>query len=85
MGGNLAILQTGDTVRIDLNTREVNVLIDEEEIEQRRGALELKVLDNQTPWEEIYRSTVSQLADGAVMKPAVKYQKVKRTIPRHSH
>jgi len=85
VGGNLAILQTGDTVRIDLNTREVNVLIDEEEIEQRRGALELKVLDNQTPWEEIYRSTVSQLADGAVMKPAVKYQKVKRTIPRHSH
>ncbi|MBK36378.1 MAG: dihydroxy-acid dehydratase [Gemmatimonadetes bacterium] len=85
VGGNLSILQTGDTVRIDLNTREVNVLIDEEEIEQRRGALELKVLDNQTPWEEIYRSTVSQLADGAVMKPAVKYQKVKRTIPRHSH
>ena len=85
VGGNLAILQTGDPVRIDLNTREVNVLIEEDEIERRKGALELKVLDNQTPWEEIYRSTVSQLADGAVMKPAVKYQKVRRTVPRHSH
>lgn len=85
VGGNLAILQTGDLVRVDLNTREVNMLVDDAEIQRRKDALELKVLDSQTPWEEIYRSTVSQLSEGAVMKPAVKYQKVKNVIPRHSH
>ena len=85
VGGNLAILQTGDSVRVDLNTREATMQVDDDEIERRRGALELKVLENQTPWEEIYRSTVSQLSEGAVMKPAVKYQKVKDVIPRHSH
>jgi dihydroxy-acid dehydratase len=85
VGGNLAILQTGDSVRVDLNTREVTMQVQDLEIERRKGALELKVLDNQTPWEEIYRSTVSQLSEGAVMKPAVKYQKVKNVIPRHSH
>jgi len=85
VGGNLAILQSGDMVRVDLNTREVNMKVTDEEIERRRGELELKVLPNQTPWEEIYRSTVSQLSDGAVMEPAVKYQKVKNAIPRHSH
>ncbi len=85
VGGNLAILRTGDQVRVDLNKREVNVLVDADEIQRRKGALELKVLENQTPWEEIYRSTVSQLSDGAVMKPAVKYQKVRNVIPRHSH
>jgi dihydroxy-acid dehydratase len=85
VGGNLAILQTGDMVRVDLNTREVNMKVTDEEIERRKGELELKVLPNQTPWEEIYRSTVSQLSDGAVMESAVKYQKVKNAIPRHSH
>ncbi|HCK10600.1 MAG TPA: dihydroxy-acid dehydratase [Candidatus Latescibacteria bacterium] len=85
VGGNLSILRTGDPVRIDLNTREVNMLIDKEELKRRKDTLELKVLDNQTPWEEIYRSTVSQLSEGAVMKPAVKYQKVKNLLPRHSH
>ena len=85
VGGNLSILRTGDPVRIDLNTREVNMLIDKEELKRRKDTLELKVLDNQTPWEEIYRSTVSQLSEGAVMKPAVKYQKVKNVLPRHSH
>ena len=85
VGGNLAILQTGDRVRVDLNTREVNMQVDDQEIQRRKDALELKVLDNQTPWEEIYRATVSQLSEGAVMKPAVKYQKVKEAIPRHSH
>ena len=85
VGGNLAILQTGDPVRIDLNTREVNMLIEDDEIQRRKDSLELKVLDSQTPWEEIYRSTVSQLSEGAVMEPAVKYQQVKKVIPRHSH
>ena len=85
VGGNLAILQTGDRVRVDLNTREVNMQVDDQEVQRRKDALELKVLDNQTPWEEIYRATVSQLSEGAVMKPAVKYQKVKGAIPRHSH
>ncbi len=85
VGGNLSILRTGDPVRIDLNTREVNMLIDKEELKRRKDTLELKVLDNQTPWEEIYRSTVSQLSEGAVMKPAMKYQKVKNVLPRHSH
>ena len=85
VGGNLAILKTGDIVRVDLNTREVNMQVDDAEIQRRKDSLDLKVVDNQTPWEEIYRSTVTQLSEGAVMKSAVKYQKVKEAIPRHSH
>ena len=90
-GGNLAILKTGDQVRIDLNKGEANILISDAEIEQRRRVLEeeggYKYPKHQTPWQEIQRGLVDQLGSGAVLRPAVKYQRIAQTegVPRDNH
>ena len=90
-GGGLALLKTGDRVRIDLNKGTANMLISKAELTRRRAALEksggFKYPKSQTPWQEIFRSMTDQLADGMVLKPAVKYQRVAQTsgIPRDNH
>jgi dihydroxy-acid dehydratase len=90
-GGNLAVLRTGDRVRIDLKRGEANILISPEELAERRAALEAaggyKYAASQTPWQEIQRSMTGQLGDGAVLEPAVKYQRVAESmgIPRDNH
>ncbi len=86
-GGNLAILRTGDTVRIDLKQGRADVLISEEEIAARRGILSAQAPESQTPWQEIYRSTVGQLDTGACLELALQYQDIVHTrgLPRHSH
>jgi dihydroxy-acid dehydratase len=89
--GGLAILKTGDRIRIDLNTREANILISTDELNERRAALQgrggFKMPPSQTPWQEIQRSMVGQLSEGMVLEPAVKYQKVAQTfgVPRDNH
>ena len=85
VGGGLAILVTGDTVRIDLNTGTLDVLLDDDTLNARRQALEETVIEHQTPWQEIYRSTVGQLAGGGIIELAAKYQRIRKTLPRHSH
>jgi dihydroxy-acid dehydratase len=90
-GGGLAILKTGDRVRVDLRKREVNMLVPQAELTARRTALEAahgyRFPPSQTPWQEIQRGMVAQLADGMVLKPAVKYQKIDATfgVPRDNH
>jgi dihydroxy-acid dehydratase len=90
-GGGLALLKTGDRVRIDLNKGDANILISDEELERRRMELDaaggFAFAPSQTPWQEIQRSMTDQLADGMVLKPAVKYQKVAQTfgVPRDNH
>jgi dihydroxy-acid dehydratase len=90
-GGNLAILRTGDRVRIDLNKGQANILISDEEIAKRRADLEsmggYKFPKHQTPWQEIQRGIVGQLGEGAILKPAEKYQRIAQTngIPRDNH
>ena len=89
--GGLAVLRTGDRVRIDLKKRSADILISEEEFARRMAELKanggFKMPRSQTPWQEIQRSMVSQLSDGMVLKPAVKFQKIaqKRGIPRDNH
>ncbi|HYZ64441.1 MAG TPA: IlvD/Edd family dehydratase [Acetobacteraceae bacterium] len=87
VGGGLALLHTGDKVRIDLNTRKVDVLIPEAELAARRKAWTAPVLKNLTPWEEIYRSMVGQLSTGACLEPATLYLNIveERGESRHSH
>ena len=85
IGGNLAILRTGDSIRIDLNESRVDVLIGDEEIATRRAALVISIPASQTPWQELQRAHVGQLGDGAVLEFAVKYKDVGRDIPRHNH
>ena len=90
VGGGLAILQSGDKVRIDLNKATVDVLLSAEELEARRAALAAsggyKYPAHQTPWQEIQRGIVDQLSEGMVLKPAVKYQRLaEKGVPRDNH
>ncbi|MDM9623175.1 IlvD/Edd family dehydratase [Rhizobium sp. S96] len=90
-GGGLAILQTGDQVRIDLKKGTANILISDEELASRRAALQAAggyvYPESQTPWQEIQRNYVGQMETGAVLEPAVKYQRIAQTkgIPRDNH
>jgi dihydroxy-acid dehydratase len=90
-GGGLGILKTGDRLRIDMRKGTADILIPENELAERRRALDaaggFKYPASQTPWQEIQRGLTDQLGDGMVLKPAVKYQKVaeKFGIPRDNH
>jgi len=90
-GGGLAVLQTGDRVRIDVGRGKADILISGEELAKRYEALTAqggyKFPDHQTPWQEIQRGIVSQMETGAVLEPAVKYQRIAQTkgLPRDNH
>ena len=79
VGGGLAILKTGDRIRIDLNTRKVDVLLPEGELDARKAAWTPPKLVTMTPWEEIYRSMVGQLGSGACLEPATLFLDVIET------
>ena len=89
--GGLALLKTGDRVRIDLNKGTADILIPDEELARRRKDLEaaggFKIAESQTPWQEIQRGMVGQFDKGMVLEPAVKYQDVAHTrgLPRDNH
>jgi dihydroxy-acid dehydratase len=84
-GGGLALLKMHDMLRVDLNARTVDMLIDDAELEQRKAASPPAIPENQTPWQEIYRNGVGHLSEGGVLEAAVKYQKTSKASPRHSH
>jgi dihydroxy-acid dehydratase len=89
-GGGLALVKTGDRVRIDLNKGTADMLIPPAELAQRRATLKQNggyhCPPSQTPWQEIQRAMVDQLASGMVLEPAVKYQRVaQKFVPRDSH
>ena len=85
VGGGLAVLETNDLIRVDLGAGSIDMLVPEEELRARRERLAPPDLPNHTPWQEIYRSHVGQLADGGVFDLATKYQDVRRFVPRASH
>jgi len=84
-GGNLALLRTGDTVRVDLNTGRCDVLLADAELEARRRDAPPPIPADQTPWQQIYRATVGQLHTGACMELALPYRGVGHDMPRHNH
>ena len=84
-GGGLAWLRTGDTVVIDLNKYTADMLVSPEEIEVRKKDGVPSYPASQTPWQEIQRNYVGELANGGVLENAVKYQKVKKDLPRDNH
>ena len=89
-GGGLALLKTGDRVRIDLNKGSADILMSAAEFAARSAALDksggYQYPPSQTPWQEIQRAMVDQLADGMVLAPAVKYQRVaQKSVPRDNH
>ena len=91
VGGGLALLKSGDRVRIDLRMGTADILVSDDEIARRRAELQndggYHFPAHQTPWQEIQRGMVDQLGSGMVLKPAVKYQKVAQSkgTPRDNH
>ena len=85
VGGGLALLKNGDMLRIDLNQGSLDVMLDKSELQKRHDELKTEEIENQTPWQEIYRNTVGQLSSGGIIELAAKYRKIRNTIPRHSH
>jgi dihydroxy-acid dehydratase len=87
MGGGLALLRTGERIRIDLKKRSADILIPAEELAQRRRELKLPEFVNQTPWQAIYRAHAGQLASGMVLENAVEYQRIAERfgVPRDNH
>ncbi len=87
VGGGLSLLRTGDRIRVDLNARSVNVLVDETELARRREHAAVNLVPSQTPWQELYRQLVGQVSTGGCLEPATLYLKViaERGDPRHSH
>ena len=91
VGGALALVRTGDRVRIDLGRHSADLLVDEDELQRRRATLseveERVTPQSQTPWQEIQRGLTGQFDTGAVLEPAIKYQRIaqQRGLPRDSH
>ena len=89
--GGLALLRTGDRVRIDLRKGTADMLVPEDELAERRAALEASggypYPPSQTPWQEIYRERVTQLESGGILAGADKYQRIAQTmgLPRDNH
>ncbi|KQT83396.1 IlvD/Edd family dehydratase [Aurantimonas sp. Leaf443] len=96
-GGGLALLRTGDRVRIDIGRGTADILLEEAELESRRAALAADggyhYPQHQTPWQEIQRDLVGQLSTGAVLESAVRYQRIAQggidgtgmRVPRDNH
>jgi dihydroxy-acid dehydratase len=90
-GGGLALLKTGDRIRIDLKKGTANMLVSDAELAERRKALEAaggyKYPASQTPWQEMQRAVQGQMETGMVLEPAIKYQRIAQTrgLPRHNH
>jgi dihydroxy-acid dehydratase len=85
IGGNLAILQTGDRIRISLSERKVDVLLEADEIARRRETLRNQAPKNNSPWEQFYRERTGQLETGACLDFATNYHDLRKVVPRHSH
>jgi dihydroxy-acid dehydratase len=87
VGGGLALLKTGDKVRIDIGKRTANIVISKAELARRKAGWKPKITPSQTPWQELQRKFVGQLSTGACLDFAVDFQKVAQTkgVPRHSH
>ena len=85
VGGGLSLLQTNDIIRIDMNKRRVDMLVDDDELERRRSNAKTDYPADQTPWQNIYRTTVGQLASGACVELSEAYHCVVDELPRHNH
>ena len=90
-GGGLALLQTGDIIRIDLNDCSANMLVPDETLSQRQAELEAKggfeYPQNQSPWQQYFRELVTPFSEGMVLRDAPDYKSIAKTkgTPRDNH
>jgi dihydroxy-acid dehydratase len=85
VGGGLALLWTGDLIRVDLAHGRCDMLVDDAELARRGTEPPAQIVASATPWEELYRTHTGQLADGAALELAVKYRNTSARTPRHNH
>jgi dihydroxyacid dehydratase/phosphogluconate dehydratase len=87
VGGNLAILRTGDRVTLDGPAHRLDAELSDEEIAERWRAHTPPPLDNQTPWQELFRAHTGRLDTGSCLDFAVEYRDIVHTkgLPRDSH
>ena len=85
VGGGLALLKSGDRVRLDLNARRLDALVEADEWAERQANWTAPELEHQTPWQEIYRANVGQLADGGCLELATSYHRIVKDLPRDNH
>ncbi|MEM9046342.1 MAG: dihydroxy-acid dehydratase, partial [Pseudomonadota bacterium] len=85
VGSGLALLQTGDQVRLDIPNRRLDMVIDDAELARRRAAHKPIELTHNTPWEELYRAHVGQLGEGGCLEFATHYRQTSETLPRDNH
>ena len=85
VGGGLAYLQTGDKVRLNLNEGTLNAIVPDEEWAKRQANWKPPEITHQTPWQEMYRQHVGQLAEGGCLEFAVEYQRIVKELPRDNH
>ncbi|MDE1132289.1 MAG: dihydroxy-acid dehydratase family protein [Ascidiaceihabitans sp.] len=89
-GGGLALLQTGDRVRIDLGKGTADMLVPLDELNDRARTLVANggydIPASQTPWQELFREKVGRLDQGMTLDGADKYQDIaRRFMPRDNH
>ncbi|TMV91254.1 dihydroxy-acid dehydratase family protein [Thioclava sp. BHET1] len=84
-GGGLAWLRTGDTIRIDLNTGRCDMLVSDDELAARKTSGLPPIPEAATPWQKLYRETVTQMADGATIRDAEQFRQLAKRLPRHNH
>ncbi|GIH14873.1 IlvD/Edd family dehydratase [Rugosimonospora africana] len=85
VGGGIALIRTGDRLRVDLPGRRIDLLVDEDELQRRRAEPLPEVVASYTPWQELFRRHVTQLSEGAYLDFATAYRSAGRIVPRHSH
>ncbi|MER5171095.1 IlvD/Edd family dehydratase [Thioclava kandeliae] len=84
-GGGLAWIRTGDRLRIDLTGGRCDMLVSDAELDRRKAEGLPKVPPSATPWQQLYRETVTQMQDGATIRGAEKFRAISRKLPRHNH
>ncbi len=84
-GGGLALVESGDTIRIDLRARRVDLLVDAGILNARRDRLVTRIPESQTFWQQLYRQHVNALDEGAIFPEMAKFSNIQGKPPRHSH
>lgn len=72
-------------IRIDFNKGECNALVPQAELDARKADGIPAVPADATPWQRIYRQSVTQLSDGAVLEGAADFRRIAEKMPRHNH
>ena len=90
-GGGLALLQTGDRIRVDMNNCSADIMVSNEELQARAENLAadggFPSPESQSPWQQYFREMVTPFSDGMVLRDAPDYKSIAQTkgVPRDNH